>query len=384
MSPFLFAAFSGLFLGSVRVGRSSAVACHDSGMLLSTFYTRGDESVRGEVGFNTTFVLLARENGTIVIRYPWMNATEFETEMNFTELQREPLRNLSLVTNSSRVGVHYSCNLTTIECAVNCSFGSNETGLGAADRNVGGFCVEGFGLEMLKNSSNITERWLRLCDDLIAVQNRDASPVYMDLTSDGQKLFCRLNTTVPIRYNVTMWDGGVNATSAPCRRDRNLTVICELEVNVTGVRNITDVLCTIRSEWWPDRFTEYRFDEDYYEYYDEDEDEGVLEARSGDEPTADASRSNLGGAFVVAACVGLSVGFVGMLLRRRNIWESDPSVSLEMSGREGDGSNLGRDERLAPIRPSPRGLFVSPDFDSGRSLLGFRLLWRQNLSEYRL
>lgn len=320
-----FVPFSCLFVVSFCVGRCSTFACHDSGIFLTAIYSHGNESVRGEVGFNTTFVLLARENGSLMIQYPWTDPNEFGTELNFTELQRDPLKNLSLVTNSSQVGVHYSCNLTTLNCTVWCTFGPGGTSLGDAVQGTGGFCVEGFALDSLKNSTNITDRWLELCDNLTAVLNKDLSPVYMDLTENNQTLFCELNTTVPVRYNVTVWGGGVNATTEPCRQNRNLTVICYVEVNVTGVENITDVLCTIRSRWWPERFTEYRIDDEYFEYYEDGEDI-FQEARLGDEPRGDATTDPiLGGGFVViVTCVGMIVVSVWMTLRRWNVEGSEP------------------------------------------------------------
>lgn len=332
---FILASLAGFLLVSVYVDRSSAFSCDESGMLLSAIYTHHNESLRQELGFNTTFVLLAQNNGSTAIQYPWTDPKKFHTELNFTHVQWDSLKNLSLVTNSSRVGVHYSCNITTLNCTVFCTVGEGE-GLGETGQS-GGFCGEGTGLELLRQDPNITSRWFELCGNVTGAQDSDPSPVYMDLINGNQTLFCEFNTTVPIMYNVTLWEGGVNTTTAPCVQNGNLTVMCYVEVNVTGIRNVSDVICTISSPYWPVRLTGYQFDDEYYEYYEddvsgEDWDDGKVEfpvifkhaqLRGGPPQGGNGPNSDLGSGgstllvVAVVACVGLLAVSVGLILRRR-------------------------------------------------------------------
>lgn len=314
-----------LVLVSLCVGRSSAAECYGAGLSLTAIYTHQNESVRGEVGFNTSFALLIQENGTLGLSYPWIDANEFGSELNFTARQREPLRNLSVVTNSSQVGVHYLCNLTTLNCTVSCSFGSGEeTGLGAdANRSAGGFCSEGSDLESLKESPNITNRWDRLCLEVMEAQTDESSSIRFELQDGNETVTCDYNTTVPVRYNITLWGGGLNTTTVSCRQDLNRTVICHVTANVTGLQNVSDVLCTVLSSSWPTRFAKRLFEEEddfyIYEYPEEGEGEGEYQARLGSErPEGPAPDS--GGPIViiaVVACVGLLAVSVGMILRHR-------------------------------------------------------------------
>lgn len=332
-SSLFFVSLSCLVLFAAYVGRSSATGCYGAGMQITSFYTSQNETIWGEIGFNTSYPFLIQVNGTLLTNYSWVDPTKFGAELNLTEVQRTPLTNLSIVTNSSRVGVEYNCNMTTLNCTVRCLYGS-EDGLTSGGQSGGGFCGDGFGLELLRNSPNLTARWIEVCDNLTTEQILDEASVHIGLSDHNETIICEFNTTVPIHYNVTLWKGGLNATTRPCHQEPTLEVTCRVEANLTNVENVSDVICTVWSQW-PVRVNGYQYRDDdgdyYYDYsgdYDDDSNSPqvfpVHQARlgtgghDGDTPTSNIGDSGSGLVVIaVVACVALVAVFVGMILRRR-------------------------------------------------------------------
>lgn len=328
---------AGLVLISLYVGRSltaSSTACYGGGILITVLYTNQNNSLDAEIGFNTSYPFLKLHNGTLVTNYSWVDHDLFGAEMNFTELQRDPLKNLSVVTNSSVVGVEYSCNITTLNCTVRCLNGSEEDGLTFGSESGGGFCGNGFGLELLRNSPNLTERWIGVCDNLTTEQILDEADVHIGLSDHNETIACEFNTTVPIHYNVTLWKGGLNATTRPCHQDpTSLLVLCHVEANITNIVNVSDIVCTVWSHW-PVKINGYQYTDDdgdyYYEYSGDDDSNSpqayaVHQTRFGDEhPDGNAPVTTVDGGggssvtvVVVLAGVALVAVFVGLMLRRR-------------------------------------------------------------------
>lgn len=336
-SGILFAIFSCVFLVSGHAEKAKTVECFGGAMSLTSIYTPQNESVRGEIGFNTTFPLLIRENGTILLKYPNVDPNKFWTELNFTEAQRDPLKNLSLVTNSSQVGVHYVCNFTTLNCTVRCTFASDEEGLGNTDQSVGGFCADGFDTRSLKDAPNITDHWVDLCITMLDLETDEPSRIQLWLRDDNQTIVCDYNTSVPIPYEVRLWGGGLNTTTVPCVQNWNRTVVCHIEANVTGVQNVSDILCTVLTSSWNTRFARRLYDEedDFYLYYSDDEGDGKTDGEQDEEETlllqlSGGKRSegngpgpDVGGGgssvtvVVVVACIGLFAASVGAMLSRK-------------------------------------------------------------------
>lgn len=227
---------------------------------------------------------------------PWINISRMWVELNFTEEQRTPLTQLlQQHPNSSFAAVTYACNTTTLNCTVSCMLGDGSNGSSA--ENGSSLCTDGYRLEYLTNSTRWMHlRWGKLCAKFMTLQIMEPNLAWLKLVGNDT-VVCEFNTSVPIRYNITMYGHNLTRVDKQCTQNENQTVMCSISNSTLDIHNMSVLNCTIHRAPWPvwivahfnrseDDMEEYYYYEDEYEDYFEYDDDGydvLIEYREGEE-----------------------------------------------------------------------------------------------------
>lgn len=284
------------------VGVSAKWKCPD--MLSLTANLTRNGTFETEVGFNRTFPLIKTVDGNVTQVAPWINLTRMSLELNFTAEQRTPLTLLINQTNLTSVSVTYQCNITYFNCTVSCSFAEQTVERVNEESNLLGtegssLCTEGYHLSDLRNQSDRLElKWTKMCDYLVTMQIKDQALAYMRYT-DNETIQCDFNTTVPLRYNITLHGTNLTDVEQICTQNENQTVMCLVTNSTQYIHNGSLPQCTVRSPPWPvminakfnyseEELTQYQYDDpNYYDYLDDYYRENSKEENEGEEEEED-------------------------------------------------------------------------------------------------
>ncbi|AAF99253.1 pr152.4 [rat cytomegalovirus strain Maastricht] len=282
---------------AVCTGLSTAWRCPDTMSLMANQTRNG--SFETVTGFNSTFPFVKTVNGTVVQLAPFVNISRMWFELNFTAEQKTPLETLlNKHPNLTSAAIVYNCNVTTLNCTVACVFkgetteGSREVNVSDAENGVH-VCNDGYHLHRLMNHSHWLEgRWTHLCEYFVTLQFKEQNLAWMTLIGN-ETVECAFNTSIPIRYNITLYGYNLTRVDKECTQRDNQTVFCSITNSTRDIYNMSVLNCTIHRRPWPvwinakfnyseDELMTYEYDNpdyyyykdgDYYEDEDEDEDE---------------------------------------------------------------------------------------------------------------
>lgn len=279
-----------LLLVTLYVGISVSWRCPDKMSLMSN-QTR-DGPFETEIGFNSTFPFVKTVNGSVTQIVPFVNISRMWLELNFTMEQQTPLQ--ALLTkhpNLTSAAIIYNCNITMLNCTVTCIFkGENVKGDNISEAENGlHVCNDGYHLHLLTNNSHwLVGRWTHLCEYFVTMQVKEPNLAWMTLIGN-ETVECDFNTSIPIRYNITLYGHNLTRVDRECTQNDNQTVFCSVTNSTRDVYNISVLNCTIHRNPWPvwinakfnhsdDDLMAYEYDNpDYYyyrdDYYDGEEDD---------------------------------------------------------------------------------------------------------------
>lgn len=359
----LFAAFC--------VSVSAKWKCPDTITLMANLTKNG--TFETDIGFNSTFPLVKTVDGNVTRVAPWINLTRMWLELNFTAEQKTPLMTLlGKHPNITSAAISYNCNITYFNCTAECRFTKDAVQMIGEEPNVsdsatdGDVCTDGYDLQALTNHSHWLEsRWSKMCDYFLTLQFKDQNLAWMTFVNN-ETVRCEFNTTVPIRYNITLYGQNLTRMDSECTQNENQTVVCVISNSTEFIQNTSLPNCTIHRNPWPvsinakfnytdEELQEYTYDDpDYYEYLDDyyteesnendedgeedDEEDGEedavrLDGESGYEKQIEDPKKDTGNTvppgnvLLVAGIVALAtVGVLVILFRKRKIKPQDSST----------------------------------------------------------
>lgn len=267
---------------------SATWRCPDKMTLVANLTSNG--TFLTEIGFNTTFPFVETVDGNVTMVVPWVNISRMWAELNFTAQQRTPLTELlSQHPNVSFAALIYDCNITALNCTVDCVFGERPTD-GFEESNTLGMineddvCTNGYNLSMLTNHSHwLEKRWTKLCDYFITLQYKEQNLAWLKLM-ENSTVTCEFNTSTPLRYNITLHGPNLTRQDEFCIQNANRTVMCSITNSTEYIYNMSLLKCVIHRPPWPvwvsakfnftdEELEEYQYEDggDYYYYEDDGE-----------------------------------------------------------------------------------------------------------------
>lgn len=270
-----------LLLTTLYTEASAAWMCPDVMSLVANLTRNG--TFETEIGYNTTFPLLRTVNGSVISHVPWINVSRMWLELNFTAEQETPLTTLlEQHSNATSAGIIYNCNVTALNCTVDCVFGEQTATELGEESNISStngsndVCTSGYHLEDLTNSSTWLEtRWTRMCEKFVSMQVMDQSLAWLKFIGN-ETVLCEFNTSIPIRYNITLYGYNLTRVDQPCTEDENQTVMCSVSNSTRDIQNTSLLNCTIHRNPWPvsinAKFNRSAEEMEYYDYEEDNED----------------------------------------------------------------------------------------------------------------